>query len=93
MILIKEPRLKISITNEIFISRGSDAKPVQYLILLIIPSVFKILPQNYVLFPFSLFRIFRKEELPGQRGLIAVSIFHHSIVLSGLIFIMSKPHS
>jgi len=48
MILINEPRLKISITDGIFISRGSDATPVQYLILLIIPSVFKILLPKFV---------------------------------------------
>jgi len=53
----------------------------------------KVCSPNYVLFPFSLFRNFRKDELPAQTGWISVSIFHHSIVLSGLIFIMFKPHS
>jgi len=38
------------------------------------------------LFPFSLFRNFRKDELPAQRGLISVSIFHHPIVLSSYIY-------
>merc|ERR1719357_356592 len=85
MILIWELRLKYSITDEFFISRGSEATPVQYLILLITPTVFKILPSNYVLFPFSLFRNFWKDEIPGQRGLISVSIFHHCIVQHCLV--------